>query len=489
MQMNGTTTFSLDDLAVSAMLERGFLPDFSEAVSKEVSAFTEDSLAIDNAAYRDLRSWLWFSVDNIDSRDLDQLTFAEKLPDGKFKIYVAVANVEHLVKRFTAIDTHAANNTTSVYTPSRIFPMLPLRLSTDLTSLNPNQDRLAFIFEGTISKEGTLDNYDVYIAHVHNHAQLVYEAVSDWLDGKAPIPPVLAQVPKLDEQVRLQDHISQQLSKQRHEQGALTLYTIEPHAEISNGIAVALTETVKGRARDLIENFMIVANTISAHFSANHGLPSLRRVVVEPRRWDRIVQVAREHGGVLPMAPDQRALEAFLTEQKKLSPLTFPDLSLTIIKLLGSGEYRVAFPGKPAPGHFGLALRDYSHSTAPNRRYPDLITQRMIYAALTKQKMPYTDHELISLAIQCTHKEDDAEKVERRMRKSAAAMVLSKSIGKVFSGVITGAADRGTWVRIFTPPVEGKLVRGMQNLDVGDRVSVRLISTDIAAGYIDFERA
>jgi exoribonuclease-2 len=267
----------------------------------------------------------------------------------------------------------------------------------------------------------------------------------------------------------------------------LTLDTIEPHAVITNGVAVELQETVKGRARNLIENFMIVANTISARFSESHKQPVMRRVVVEPRRWDKIMEIAKEKGHTLPDSPDPIALEHFLAGQKTASPITFPDLSLTIIKLLGNGEYKVSFPGEPAIGHFGLSLRDYSHSTAPNRRFPDLITQRIIIATLTGQKLPYTNQELIKLAIQCTKKEDDAIKIERRMRKSAAAMVLSKSIGKVFSGIITGMSDKGTWVRVFSPPVDGKLIRGPKNLDIGDNVQVRLVHTDITAGFIDFE--
>lgn len=486
--MKQPTTIDLDSLAYEAMLERGFLPDFSKAVINEVEALDASSSTFNvNVDVKDLRSWLWFSIDNIDSRDLDQLTFAEELSDGRYKIYVAVANVEHLVKRFTAVDAHASNNTTSVYTPTRTFPMLPERLSTDLTSLNPNQDRLALVFEGVLSNQGSLEEYDVFIANVHNHSKLVYESVSTWLDGQGPIPEDLKANSELEKQVRLQDVISRKLSECRHQQGALTLDTIEPHTVIANGVAIELTETIKGRARNLIENFMIVANTISARFSESHQLPVMRRVVVEPKRWDKIMEIAKEKGSVLPDTPDSVALEHFLAGQKKASLLTFPDLSLTIIKLLGNGEYQVSFPGKEAPGHFGLALRDYSHSTAPNRRFPDLITQRMIVAALTKQKPPYTNQELIRLAAQCTEKEDDAVRVERRMRKSAAAMVLSKSIGKIFSGIVTGMSEKGTWVRIFSPPVDGKLVRRSMNLDVGDRLQVRLVHTDIAAGFIDFE--
>lgn len=483
--MTTTPLYNLDTIAKSALLERGFLPDFSPDINQEVNALSEPSFPIPNLNAKDLRKLLWFSLDNDDSRDLDQLTYAEKLPDGGYKIFIAVAFVDLLVKKYSAIDGHAANNTTSIYTPTKIFPMLPEKLSTDLTSLNPNNDRLAVVFEGTLSSEGILQNYLIYLAYVHNYAQLAYDGVSEWLDGGKPLQKI-SSVQGLEEQVRLQDSIAQTLSKQRHIQGALSLETIEPHTVLSDGIPVAIDLMPKNRGRLLIENFMIVANTISARFAEANKLAFLRRVVVTPKRWDKIVEIATNYGVQLPKNPDSIALEKFLLKQKESNPVTFPDLSLTIIKLLGSGEYRVFYPGKVSPGHFGLALRDYTHSTAPNRRFPDLIVQRILIAFLQNQEMPYTQKDLENLAVHCTMKEDDADKVERRMRKSAAALVLSNSIGKEYDAIVTGTGEKGTWVRVLSPPVDGKLIKGMESVDVGDRIRVKLLHTDVMNGFIDF---
>lgn len=488
MNGKGTTTFDLDVIAKQAMRDRDLLPDYSPKVLQEVSLLQKPTIPLSTMQARDMRNLLWFSVDNDDSKDLDQLTYAESLDGSKHRIRIAVANVSFLVRQNTAIDAHALHNTTSVYTPSEIFPMLPVRLSTDLTSLNPDEDRLALVFEGVISKEGALEDYSIYLAYVHNYAKLAYNSLSAWLDGTIPPPFPVDQMPGLAEQIRLQDSIAQQLHLFRQEQGTLSLETIEPQAVLSNGVVVDVKPVVVTRTRKLIENFMIVANTISAKYSEKHAIPQLRRVVVIPKRWDKIVAIAAERGERLPSEPNALALEKFLTKQKETDSLTYPDLSLTIIKLLGRGEYRVAIPGKPAPGHFGLALRDYTHSTAPNRRYPDLITQRILIASLTGQPLPYRNEELISLADHCTQKEDDAEKVERRMRKSAAALVLSPMIGKEFKAIVTGASDKGTWVRLLDPPTEGKLVKGGFNVDVGDHINVKLIHTDIWNGYIDFAK-
>lgn len=488
MDPSHTSTFDLDALARQAMRERDLIPDFSQEIQKEAAALTSPVIPLQNISARDLRNLLWFSIDNDDSRDLDQLTHAESLPQGKSRIRIAVADVSFLVKQQTAIDTRAVHNTTSVYTPSEIFPMLPEKLSTNLTSLNPGEDRLSVIFEGTLSEQGDLQEYSVYLAYVHNYAQLAYDSVSDWLDEKSPPPESIKKIPELVDQIRLQDNIAQQLVKYRHENGALSLETIEPRPVVSKGTIVDLKETKITRSRKLIENFMIVANTISAKFSEANNIPLIRRVVTVPKRWDKIVGIASEHGEKLPNEPNSIALENFLVKRRQADPLSFPDLSLTIIKLLGKGEYRVTRPGKPAPGHFGLALRDYSHSTAPNRRYPDLITQRLLIAILDKQPLPYQYDELAELADHCTQKEDDAEKVERRMRKSAAALVLTPMIGEEFKAIVTGASEAGTWVRLLTPPVEGKLVKGATGVDVGDHVNVKLIHTDVLNGFIDFAR-
>jgi len=483
--MNLSPQYNLDELATLAMLSKGFIPDFPPAVVQETAALTLPHFPIPNFQAKDLRKLLWFSLDNDDSRDLDQLTYAEQLPGGGYKLFVAVADVGLLVKKASAIDNRAENNTTSVYTPTKIFPMLPERLSTGLTSLNPGEDRVAIIFEGTLSPDGVLGEYTIYLAYVHNYAQLAYDAVSHWLDGGTS-PETVRKVPGLEAQIRLQDAISQKLAQLRHQQGALSLETIEPHTVLKQGVPVAIDLVPKNRGRLLIENFMIVANTISARFAQDRNLAFLRRVVVVPKRWDKIIQVAEERGTQLPLSPDSVALEKFLTKEKDRDPVSFPDLSLTIIKLLGSGEYRVIYPGKESPGHFGLALRDYTHSTAPNRRFPDLIAQRILFASLQGLPMPYTSKDLETLAAKCTQKEDDAEKVERKMRKSAAALVLSTQIGKTFDAIVTGASEKGTWVRILTPPVEGKLVKGAASLDVGDRIYVKLLNTDVANGFIDF---
>lgn len=467
------------------MLERGFIPDFPPAALQQAEALKEPPLPIPGLDAKDLRKLLWFSLDNDDSRDLDQLTYAEKLPNGIYKIYVAVACVDFLVHKQTPIDNRAANNTTSIYTPTKIFPMLPEKLSTDLTSLNPGKDRVSMVFEGTLSLDGTLQTYSVYLAYVHNYAQLAYDNVSNWLDG-APLPEKIDHIEGLEEQIRLQDSIAQTLAKLRHTLGALSLETIEPHTVLANGTPVAIDLMPKNRGRLLIENFMIVANTISARFADANKLAFLRRVVVVPKRWDKIIEVAKEHGTELPEMPNSIALEKFLVKQKETEPDTFPDLSLTIIKLLGSGEYRIIYPGITSPGHFGLALRDYTHSTAPNRRFPDLIVQRILLAVLKKQEMPYSQKELEAIAVQCTQKEDEADKVERRMRKSAAALVLSRDIGKEFDAIVTGTGEKGNWVRILTPPVDGKLIKGETSVDVGDKIRVKLVSTDVLNGYIDF---
>jgi len=483
--MNGNSTIDLTKIAHEAMIERGFIPDFSPAIYQEVSELKPLQISVSNTDTKDLRNLLWFSIDNDDSRDLDQLTYATNLPQGKNKIYVAVANVDSLVKSTSAINHRAEQNTTSVYTPTKIFPMLPEKLSTDLTSLNPNQDRLAIIFEGVLLPDGTLDEYSIYLGYVHNYAQLAYDGLSTWLDGNSPMPDKVKAVSGLETQIRLQDAISQQLATTRQKLGALSFETIEANPIIANGVPQSISKTVQNRARILIENFMIVANTISARYSEANKLSTFMRVVTTPKYWDKIVQVAAEYGEKLPMTPDAPALEQFLLKQKMKDPVRFPDLSLTVIKLLGRGEYQLSIPGKPSPGHFGLALKSYSQSTAPNRRFPDLITQRLLLASITKQPSPYTVDQLKDLAVHCTQKEDDADKIERRMKKSAAAIILSSSIGKEFDGIMTGCGEAGSWVRIFDPPVDGKLVKGF-NVDVGDRVRVKLIYTDPLKGFIDF---
>jgi len=486
--MATTSSFDLTSLARQVMLDRGFIPDFSPEEEQEAKSLHLQRIPFPEVPAQDLRHLLWFSIDNDDSRDLDQLTYAETLPDGRHQVYIAVADVAWMVKKDDPIDRRAAHNTTSVYTPSKVFPMLPERLSTDLTSLNPDQDRLALIFKGALSHEGQLEEYAIFTGYVHNYAKLAYDSVSLWLEGKASPPSPIQKTEGLESQIRLQDTIAQHYSEYRQSIGALSLETIEAAAVFSDGIPVSMKEIQKNRARLLIENFMILANAISARFTEANRIFSLRRVVDKPKRWDKIVAIAESKGTRLPPTPDGKALEQFLVDQKKSEPLTFPDLSLTIIKLLGRGVYQVYIPGKSSPGHFGLALPHYSQSTAPNRRFPDLIMQRLLLAFLAKQPLPYNPQELIILAERCTNKEDDAEKVQRRMKKTVAAIILTPKIGEEFDAIVTGASEKGTWARILTPPIEGKLVKGEEGLDVGDRLRVKLIHTDVSAGYIDFSR-
>ncbi|HET8798261.1 MAG TPA: RNB domain-containing ribonuclease, partial [Thermoanaerobaculia bacterium] len=426
--------------------------------------------------------------DNDDSRDLDQLTWAEDIGDGDTRLYVAVADVDALVRKGTPVDRHARHNTTSVYTAARIFPMLPERLSTDLTSLNEGEDRVAMVIEMTAHRDGSVTDSTVYRARVHNHAKLAYDRVASWFDGEDDVPERARGVRGLAETLKLQDRAADAMRDLRHENGALDLETIEARPVIQNGVVIDLRQARRNNARMLIEDFMIAANGATARFLAKHGYPSIRRVVRSPERWDRIERIAEDAGERLPPDPDPIALEAFLRRRKKADPTTFPDLSLAIVKAMGAGEYIVEEPGDKPAGHFGLAVKDYTHSTAPNRRYPDLITHRLVKAALAGKPSPYDVGELAELAAHCTAQEDAANKVERKVRKAAAALMLSNRIGERFDAIVTGAAPKGTWVRIFRPPVEGKLVRGREGLDIGDRVRVKLAGVDPEKGFIDFVR-
>ncbi|MBP9954751.1 MAG: RNB domain-containing ribonuclease, partial [Ottowia sp.] len=402
------------------------------------------------------------------------------------RILVAIADVDTLVEKETPIDRHAQINTTSVYTSARIFPMLPEKLSTDLTSLNPNQVRVATVTEMVFQPDGTLARSHITRARVHNKAQLAYDAVSAWIEGNGPLPEAADIVPGMDEQLRTQDSVAQQLRANRREQGALDFQTFQPRAEFDGEQVVAIKQQEQNRARQLIEEFMVATNGVTARFLAGKRRAAIRRVVRSPERWARIAQVAAERGWELPIDPDSKALEQFLAAERKRDPLRFPDLSLVIVKLMGRGEYVVERPGGPNIGHFGLAVRDYSHSTAPNRRYPDLIASRLIKAALAEVKSPYSDMELEFLANRCTQQEDAANKVERQLRKSEAAMLLEDHIGETFDGVVTGESKGNTWVRIFEPPAEGKLLPS-RDVQVGDKVRAKLISTNVERGFIDFE--
>ena len=476
----------LVQIARRAMLDHGLLPDFDAASVREVEAMSGPARPR-TPQTADLTALAWCSIDNDDSRDLDQLTVAEELPDGAARVLVAVADVDSRVAKGSPVDVHARHNTTSVYASCCIFPMLPERLSTDLTSLNPDEARLAVVVE-LVVRDGQVERSGVQRALVRNQAKLAYNSVAAWLDGEGPLPPAAAAVPGLDANLRLQDRVAHELRRERHEHGALDLQTIEARPVFRGEDVAELHAEMPNRAKQLIEDFMIAANGATARFLAQRGLASLRRVVRSPERWQRIVEVAEEHGDSLPAEPDARALQGFLQRRKKADPERFPDLSLVIVKLMGAGEYAVEVPGRESPGHFGLAVRDYTHSTAPNRRYPDLVTQRLLEAALAGAPTPYAAGELAELALHCTQQEDAANKVERQVRKSSAALLLEDKIGSRFDAVVTGASDKGTWVRVFRPPVEGKLVRGSHGLRVGDKLHVELVGTDVERGFIDFVR-
>jgi len=477
---------TLAEIAHRAMIEKGFIPDFPKRVLDELTAIHAPSKPQNEV--RDLRHLLWVSIDNDDSFDLDQLTYAEKLRSGMSKIYVAVADVDGIVKKGSAVDNQAEHNTTSVYTPGKVFPMLPLKLSNDLTSLNENTDRCANVVELDISKDGDFELADVYPALVRNHGKLTYNGVGTCLETQICLLHPIPSIPGLRKQLEIQDEIAQRIENFRNRQGALHFAEIELQPIVINGVAVGLEERISNRAHKLIENYMIAANVGVTRYLNKKNYPTLRRVVKTPKRWGRIVELAKDLGDELPSKPDVKALRAFLLKQERASPLQFPDLSLAIIKLIGRGEYVLGHPKEKHLGHFDLAELEYAHTTAPNRRFPDVVMQRIVKSSFQGKPSPYTDNELAEIAAHCTQKEDDATKVERRMVKCAAAMVLLKQIGHVFKAMVTGAGAKGTWVRLLDPPIEGKLVRGFENADVGDYLKVKLVHVDVVNGHIDFNR-
>jgi len=483
-QTNNRT--QLQEIAYQAMIDRNLLPEFSSRAKKELAKIDKVP-ALSGKRVKDLRHLPWCSIDNDDSLDLDQLSVAENVHKGLVKIRVAVADVDALVKKGGAIDDHARHNTTSVYTAAEIFPMLPNKLSNDLTSLNLDEDRPAVVIEMSIDERGKVRESSVMQAMVRNHAKLTYDSISLWLTGRGPAPEALKKIKGLDENLRTQDRIAQLLRKNRYERGALDLETIQSRPIFEKDMIKSLLAEKSDRANELIEDFMIAANEVTVQFLKSKGFPSFRRVVRVPKRWDRIVEIAADYGFRLPKNPNSEALERFLDKEKAADPIRFPDLSLAIIKLIGRGEYVVEY-GKARPtGHFALAVTDYTHSTAPNRRYPDLITQRILKAVLTGGPLPYRPRELEDLAVICTEKEDAATKVERRVAKSAAALLLSSRIGEQFDAICTGVSDKGTWVRLIDPPVEGKLLRGSKYIDVGTELRVELVNADVERGYVDFK--
>ncbi len=435
---------------------------------------------------QDLTALLWSSIDNDTSKDLDQIEWAEQLPDGRIRVLVGVADVDARVTQGTVIDTHARSETTSVYTGVKVFPMIPTELSEGITSLNENQDRVAHVIEFSVDSAGAVSDGKIYAALVRNRAQLAYNAVGAWLQGTGPAPAKVAASADLAAQLKLQDSAAQRMVGARFQHGALDLETIETRPELRGDQPVSIVAQPKNRATSLIEEFMVAANGVAARTFEAAGVASIRRIVRTPKRWDRIVEVAAGLGTTLPAQPDSKALNDFLLAQKQKDPDHFPDLSLTVIKLMGPGEYVLVKPNEPSPGHFGLAVQDYTHSTAPNRRFPDIVTQRLVKALLAKPPSPYSENDLDAIATRCTLMEDAARKVERDMQKRIAAVVLHPRIGQSFPAIVTGVNKYGTFVRTLNPPVDGMLVQGGKGLDVGDKVTVKLISTDPQRGFIDF---
>jgi VacB/RNase II family 3'-5' exoribonuclease len=474
----------LQSIARQVMLEHGFQPDFPPQVQEQLAQL---KTASPPNGLRDLRNLLWSSIDNDTSRDLDQIEVAEQLPNGDVKILIGIADVDTDVPRNTPIDEHASSQATTVYTGIRNFSMLPEKLSTGLTSLLENQDNSAIIIEYVVSSDGHVKSTDLFRALVRNRAQLTYSGVGGWLENTAPAPPKVAASSDLQAQLKLQNTIAQALRKQRYQHGALNIETIEVRPILINDRVADVVKQEKNLATELIEDFMIAANEVVARALLN--VSSIRRVVKTPERWDRIVQLAGEQGGHLPTNPDSKALNDFLMQRKAADPTHFADLSLAVIKLMGPGEYILERPGDTLVGHFGLAVQDYTHSTAPNRRFADLVTQRLIKALVGKGSNPYSDGELDSIARTCTEREDAARKVEREMSKRISAAALADRVGQFFDAVVTGANSKGTFVRVLKPHVEGMLVQGQQALDVGDSLRVKLLRTDVQKGYIDFAKA
>ena len=475
----------LSRIAEGVMLVRGLEPEFSPAVHEQLEKIQNPARENDSSIV-DLRNLPWCSIDNDDSRDLDQLTVMRKESGHDYHLLVAIADVDALIKKGTPIDEHAFINTRSVYTSARIFPMLPLKLSTNLSSLNPGEDRLAIVCEMHFSKEGDLKKPTIYRALVRNQIQLAYDASSEWLEGRGRLPEKAAAVPDLEWQLKIQDELAQKLRVKRHENGSLEFDIFQPRANFVGNTIAEIKQQDHNRARQLIEEFMIATNGCTSRFLGRAGIYSMRRVVRSPERWLRIVKVALEHGYTLPNDPDAQALEAFLAKQHREDPLRFPDLSLLIVKLMGSGEYIVEKPTSHPIGHFGLAVSDYMHSTAPNRRYPDIVTLRLIKSVLAGQEPPYSVGELKAMALHCTIQEDVTKKVERQLRKSEAALLLHDRIGQYFNGIVSGVNEKGTWVRIFNPPVEGRLISPKDDFPVGHLLRVKLISTHVERGFIDF---
>jgi VacB/RNase II family 3'-5' exoribonuclease len=477
-------------LARNAMLEAGFLPEFPQAVLQELPAIrqTSDRLRA-NPPTHDLRGSLWSSIDNPTSRDLDQIEFAERFPNGDIRILLGIADVDALVARGSAADLHAAQNGMSIYLGVVTFPLFPPEISNDMTSLLPDQDRQAVIIDVTLDERGAVHAASVSKATVRNRAKLNYDSAGAWLENKGKAPQLVENTPGLADQLHLQFEAAKQFHEERIRAGALEFESIEPQPVMAGQNVVGLNLERKNRAHDLIENLMVATNSAIATFLESRGFPSIQRVVRTPERWPRIAALAAEQGTQLPTTPDAVALAEFLARKRRDDPGHFADLSLAIVKLIGAAEYVVIAKGQETEGHFGLAVHDYTHATAPNRRYPDLVTQRLLKAAIASAPPPYSVDELEEIVAHCNDRAKAARKIERLMRKIIAATFLSGRIGETFDALVTGVSPKGTYVRVNNPPVEGRVVRGEAGLDVGEKVRVRLIGTIPERGFIDFVRA
>lgn len=490
--MGSSAPFDLEAAARRSMIEHGFEPDYPAQVKQELAALQAHPPQTP-ASVADLRHLLWSSIDNDTSRDLDQIEYAETLPDGSVRVLIGIADVDAYVAKDSAIDKHAAVETVTIYTGVRNFSMLPDELSTGLTSLLEGQDRACVVTEFTLDKdvcatESCIASSRIYRALVNNKAQLAYNSVGAWLDGQAAPPSKVAASNELQAQLKLQNEIAQRLRAERFKHGALNIETSETHA-ILQGKTIELDGQHKNSATELIEDFMIAANGVVARTLEAKQISSIRRIVRTPERWDRIVALAETHNWKLPATPDSKALNDFLIQRKKDDSDHFADLSLAIVKLLGPGQYVLERPGDPPQGHFGLAVEDYTHSTAPNRRYADLVTQRLLKSMIAGAPSPYADDELTAIAMNCTNKASAERKVEREMQKRIAAVAMRNRIGEKFRAIVTGVTPHGTFVRTLAPHVDGMLVRGKNGADVGDRMTVQLVHTDPEHGYIDFARA
>ena len=482
------THIDLQATAKQIMIAEGFEPDFPAGVPQQLTQINANPPSVaPSSKVRDLRNLLWSSIDNDTSKDLDQIEVAERLPNGSVKVMVGIADVDAFVAKDTPIDQHAAKETTTVYTGICNFPMLPEQLSTGASSLLENADKPGIVFEYVVDAGGLLVSSDIYRAIMRNKAQLTYNAVGAWLEGRAAAPPKVAASSDLQAQLKLQDEVAQVLRKLRYEHGALNIDTEETRSVVLNDQVIDVVKQEKNHATELIEDFMIAANGVVARMLDK--VSSLRRIVRTPKNWDGIVRLAAAQGEKLPAQPDSKALNDFLQRRRAADPDHFADLSLATIKLMGPGQYVLERPGDPEIGHFGLAVQDYTHSTAPNRRFADIVTHRLLKSVLDGKRNPYSDADLEAVATNCTQKEDAARKVEREMTKRLSAVAMSHRIGETFDAMVTGVTPKGTFVRVLRPHIEGLLAQGGQGLHVGDKIRAKLTRTDVQRGYLDFVKA